>query len=223
MGSVFTLLNSDGTVDSATFGKNHPDSIGYTSKVNIGLMFEQAEGKILTPGFYNASSINQIFCVSRFNMNTKQVDPAFADSGYFTAFSHQPSVTSKNEYLNGVITAQDGNLLFAGNSCSGSCIPVIYKFINDAGTTPTGLMAVTTNTLDASVYPNPATGRLNIEIPAAAQATVILTNIHGQIVSEKTIQNGQNSISLEGITTGMYFYTIVDSKGNSAKGKLLVQ
>ncbi len=88
---------------------------------------------------------------------------------------------------------------------------------------PVGLKKQISTRLQASVYPNPATGSLNIDIPSATNVTVIITNIHGQIVSETKINNGHNQISIDGMTSGMYFYSIADSKGNTAQGKLLVQ
>lgn len=79
------------------------------------------------------------------------------------------------------------------------------------------------NSLQAAIYPNPAHNHLNIEIPTAHNASFTLLNIHGQVVSEAVLMNGQNHFPLNALKSGLYFYTIVDEKGNQAKGKLVVQ
>jgi hypothetical protein len=54
-------------------------------------------------------------------------------------------------------------------------------------------------------------------------ATIIFTDIQGKVVSQTETKNTNTEIDIANLNKGIYFYTITDTKGNSAKGKLVVQ
>lgn len=93
-----------------------------------------------------------------------------------------------------------------------------------------GVSSVNAGTNSVVIYPNPATGSVNLAYtPAKTQSpvSIILTDITGKQV--KTLYNGVttsdvlelNNLSLEGLGAGMYFIT-VNENGVSSTQKLLV-
>ena len=78
-------------------------------------------------------------------------------------------------------------------------------------------------TAKVSVYPNPMTENATIYLEnTSGNATLRIYGINGQIVLTKQVGNGENSITKENLTEGLYFYSVEDSGTNVAKGKLRV-
>lgn len=78
----------------------------------------------------------------------------------------------------------------------------------------TNALSLTDNSMGRFlVYPNPAFNELFISFPANSnEAKISLYNALGQIIFERSIQNTNTSLSIEGISPGIYFYKI---KSNS--------
>lgn len=71
------------------------------------------------------------------------------------------------------------------------------------------------------VYPNPALNDLNISFPNEYQeAKVVLYNVLGQNVLEKSVSNSENTISLDNLNSGIYFYKI-KSGSFTQSGKII--
>jgi hypothetical protein len=70
----------------------------------------------------------------------------------------------------------------------------------------------------ATVYPNPAKEFFTVALQE--QATVSLYDAQGRKALEETLQPN-NSISLKGLPTGLYYYQICTSNGNKQSGKLV--
>jgi PKD repeat protein len=81
------------------------------------------------------------------------------------------------------------------------------------------------NASNISVYPNPAKDQLNIEIPSnfSDNYTVTLTNILGKaILTDKVSNKEKINITFANIAKGVYFLT-VESKGQKANKKIIVE
>lgn len=61
----------------------------------------------------------------------------------------------------------------------------------------------TTN--DVQVYPNPATDEINISYNGTATATAEVYNLAGSLVKSANVVNGENTISLNGLNSGIYY------------------
>jgi len=88
---------------------------------------------------------------------------------------------------------------------------------------PTGLRSHQTANLSISLYPNPASNKISVSNLQSDLATIIFTDIQGKVVSQTETKNTNTEIDIANLNKGIYFYTITDTKGNSAKGKLVVQ
>jgi hypothetical protein len=71
-------------------------------------------------------------------------------------------------------------------------------------------------TLNASVYPNPATNVLNIKMNEEV-ASVVISTLDGKVVATET----STSVNISELNTGMYIYTITGASGKVAKGNFV--
>ncbi|MDI1316363.1 S8 family serine peptidase [Flavobacterium sp.] len=71
------------------------------------------------------------------------------------------------------------------------------------------------------VYPNPANSTLFVSFPDGfEEAKVVFYNFLGQNICEKIIQNSEDSVSLETLNSGIYFYKI-ESNSIVQTGKII--
>lgn len=77
---------------------------------------------------------------------------------------------------------------------------------------------------DIIIYPNPLTSSdlLNIKISGLVSGNLNVVNQIGQIVDSKKISDKNNSLSLKGLTPGIYFIKIIAGEKSTCK-KLIVQ
>jgi hypothetical protein len=64
-----------------------------------------------------------------------------------------------------------------------------------------------------SVYPNPASSELAIQLKTAQKARASLYTMAGTEVSNYTLQATENSIDVSGIPVGVYILTVVSDRG----------
>jgi hypothetical protein len=75
------------------------------------------------------------------------------------------------------------------------------------------------HTLQVSVYPNPASDQLHIAIKEDGfrNASALITDLMGRVILQKGMTEGngvlQSTISLEGITSGLYMVVITSESG----------
>jgi hypothetical protein len=69
-----------------------------------------------------------------------------------------------------------------------------------------GLVTNNSNSLDITVYPNPSTGNFTVELNK--NCNLKITNSLGQIVLDKTIEAGKNTIDLRSQPNGLYFISV---------------
>jgi len=73
-----------------------------------------------------------------------------------------------------------------------------------------------------TIYPNPSSDFINIDIPADYDGSVItLYNFQGVQIKSITLKNGQNSISISNVIPGIYFY-LIQSRNGLEHGKLTI-
>ena len=82
------------------------------------------------------------------------------------------------------------------------------------GQTPTGINETAEN-LAFSIYPNPTTGKLTIEIGTEVITNIAVTNLLGEVVLQPQIQ--QSTIDISSLSTGMYILNIATKNGKSAQ------
>jgi len=75
-------------------------------------------------------------------------------------------------------------------------------------------------TLDYSVYPNPANSVLNISI-FENNTSISIFDVVGKTISEMELVNGTNTLNIENLNAGVYFYSI-KRNGNSIETKKLI-
>jgi Secretion system C-terminal sorting domain len=83
---------------------------------------------------------------------------------------------------------------------------------------------VTTNSIEASVYPNPTNGVFNIDFKNEV-SNIKVTNLLGQVVRNQNVSfaaNTKSSIDLTNNQNGVYIVTISNSKGNSSSYKVVL-
>lgn len=62
--------------------------------------------------------------------------------------------------------------------------------------------------ISATVYPNPTTDYLNIEMEEMGEATLRIYSVNGSLVKEYVLTASHNSINVNAFSNGNYFYTI---------------
>jgi hypothetical protein len=115
---------------------------------------------------------------------------------------------------------------------------VQFRFVNITGygnstfidnINVSGVLGIHDNALgDFTIYPNPATGEVYINLSAetAIDASIVIANNLGQIV--QTISNQElggtttAKVNISGVSTGVYFITIT-SQGFSETKKLIIE
>lgn len=79
------------------------------------------------------------------------------------------------------------------------------------------------NKANVTIYPNPAKNTLNINTDGK-EYQVRIYNISGGLVQDLSINKTTTTISLQGMTSGMYYIQFVDIKtGNTAFKKLIIE
>ena len=75
-----------------------------------------------------------------------------------------------------------------------------------------------------SVFPNPVSGVLHINIPSSDYKTLEILDLSGKLVLKKSIQNisGNESVDLSGLTSGVYVVSVSNNK-NSLRAKVIVR
>lgn len=84
-----------------------------------------------------------------------------------------------------------------------NCVVVSYIGLNE------------NQTIDVDIYPNPTTNEVNITFESSS-ALMIIRDAHGKMIQMQTIQSGE-SISLENIQNGIYFFELTTEQGKTVK------
>jgi hypothetical protein len=75
-----------------------------------------------------------------------------------------------------------------------------------------------------SVYPNPASTSLHVTVNTGGNAVQLnVYNIMGEVVMRETLNDGNNNLSVEELTNGVYFYSILKNGAVIETKKLIVR
>lgn len=107
--------------------------------------------------------------------------------------------------FNRALTAEDVMALKNYNGCSASAIGEGQPLI------------------DASVYPNPVSANLTVELPGTEEYTLSLFNTYGQMVKNITNTDRQVNIDVKGLEAGIYFLSIQAKSGSYFSEKIIKQ
>jgi len=78
------------------------------------------------------------------------------------------------------------------------------------------------NNIDPNIYPNPAYDNINID-NLKTQSTYQLMNITGTVVQKGTLKEGDNSVSIMGVASGMYVLEVMDNDQQKRIFKIIKQ
>jgi PKD repeat protein len=77
--------------------------------------------------------------------------------------------------------------------------------------------------ISVTLYPNPMISSSTFHVEnTSGNAILNVYQMTGQLAFSKSLVNGDNVISKENLSDGMYFYTVTDGNNSVAKGKLRV-
>jgi len=132
------------------------------------------------------------------------------------------------------------NILTVANSESTTFLPKIYTnnggnahlryYVLDGGNNDaiidsvdvkfTTFVSLSDNKVDFSVYPNPVNNVLNVSI-SENNTSISIFDIVGKNVAEMNLVNGKNTLNIENLNPGVYFYSI-KRNGNVIETKKLI-
>lgn len=69
-------------------------------------------------------------------------------------------------------------------------------------------VCVESQKISANIYPNPTSDFLNIEMEEMGEATLRIYSVNGSLVKEDVLSGSHNSINVNALGNGNYFYTI---------------
>tara|TARA_B100000809_G_scaffold50504_1_gene45580 strand:+ start:201 stop:1364 length:1164 start_codon:yes stop_codon:yes gene_type:complete len=76
--------------------------------------------------------------------------------------------------------------------------------------------------LHSTIYPNPTSGKINIEFGGLIKGELTVLSINGEIVIQQKIQGKQVEIkNFENLASGIYIFRIIDNKGNTSNLKVV--
>ena len=178
------------------------------------------------------NKLNQVIKVSASGANIRgQINlTTTINSGLPVAYTNSDPTTASFDATTGIVTflqsgsvtitaSQAGNDLYSAAvsvsvlvSYSGA-LPPSATFIN----TSTGITDVSNNGINVSVYPNPATSYIYVEV--SEKSTIQIINMNGQkIFSEININaNQKQELNIQNFATGIYIIRIFNDKFSTVK------
>jgi hypothetical protein len=100
-----------------------------------------------------------------------------------------------------------------------SCSAVSFPTVSCSAAT--GIREYENNDL-LQVYPNPASGFVNVINDHAGELTATITNAVGKLERIVTLSAGNNTIDLYSLNAGIYFISVSEEKGIIARGKIMI-
>ncbi len=122
-------------------------------------------------------------------------------------------------------------IILSSSASSTSAADTSYLFVDDlafSGTVPSGVVSLSMPNASTTVFPNPASGTVNVYYHSNASRTIAIniSDINGTLVSTISPKavSGENSytLSLKGMAQGIYFVQIIDENGIT-RSKLMVE
>lgn len=75
---------------------------------------------------------------------------------------------------------------------------------------------------DISIYPNPATDFVNIDVPANINGTLIIRDISGKIIHKENSIKGTETVNVEELKSGVYTVSIIENENTVHEAKLMI-
>ena len=95
---------------------------------------------------------------------------------------------------------------------------------NSNGCDIVGIKELNPINVQISVFPNPFSSSFIIKIEEEiSNLDLVIMNSLGQRVHEQKIVNGENSITIEKFSSGLYHYIILQNKQQFSRGKLIIE
>lgn len=152
--------------------------------------------------------------------NKADADLAGGNAPTAASSLYLPSAESNWKFASVDISAVNGNALVGFRAVSGGGNLMYIDNVMIRTGTPTGIEELVSGG-NATVYPNPASDLLNVELNMvkSAKVTFNIVNVVGQQVGQpmvKTLATGQNitKLSTNDLAPGIYFLNIVTESGN---------
>jgi hypothetical protein len=98
-----------------------------------------------------------------------------------------------------------------------------YTLVRQPGTTAIKEVAAQET---AQLYPNPFTDKAILKINTAGglyNASLIITDALGRVVKQVPVTGDETTLQRNGMSAGLYFYTVTNNSVKIASGKLIVQ
>ncbi len=121
-----------------------------------------------------------------------------------------------NNYINSICLDTSGYVYAAGTFQDNEGRDYVAKYQQNTATT--GVLYNTNNT-QLTIYPNPTNSIINLTAPEAGQATVY--NLLGEAVVTQNVVKGNNLISFEKASNGVYTLVLTAQNGNYAPVKII--
>jgi len=202
---IVVRFNADGSED-LSFGTNGSVTVNFSSLADVlTTMILQPDGKILTGGLYDIiSGGDQPFWVTRIN-NDGTFDTDFSQDGSTTV-----ALTGISFSVNSMGLTPNGDLIVGAEETSGNGDLRLLKL-------KTGLN-IGINDLEAvkvSVYPNPTTDVLNLDLNdfEPGQKAIRIFDGTGRLVLETSTTRSNYKLEVETLIDGIYTGTIITENG----------
>jgi hypothetical protein len=76
----------------------------------------------------------------------------------------------------------------------------------------TNVAGIEENSMEVSVYPNPATDVLNIQLTENASSVSVL-GMDGKVISTQVVNENSTTVNVSNLVSGVYFYEVVAENG----------
>jgi hypothetical protein len=111
-------------------------------------------------------------------------------------------------------------------SSSGGVITGNYPVVTASGAITWNMCPASTienPTAQPSIYPNPFSDQLTIDLPENSGAEFQLFDVTGKIVRSESLETNHTEINCKTLLPGIYFYRLTGSDGSISTGKLIAQ
>jgi len=148
-----------------------------------------------------------------------------SNTATWTSFSATFSIFNPGPVDSIFVVASSGGFLFGGGNNSTTAIldldNISFGPLTNTTTTTTDT-TITTTGLDVHslgtcflVYPNPASGELNIISKNENAVSVVIMGLDGRVINLVPMERTNTKIDLQQYENGLYFYTIQDKERNT--------
>lgn len=121
----------------------------------------------------------------------------------------------------------DGRALTTTGALTTTAVTVVATAIPGNCSTATGINSTAETSEAVTIYPNPFSTTTTIKLNDASQINsyeISIFNVLGEAVIRTSLTSSATTISTSTLTTGMYFYKIIDKTGNTIQsGRMISQ